>query len=102
EELKAKPYLLGLACDKLFLPESGELELTGLRAEVTFYKVLLDKVMLKADVLKVGDYKSAVEPFLSDKMSAANREQIESMLDDNFHHELLGWMRKAPTARQQR
>jgi protease-4 len=99
EELKAKGYLLGLACDKVILPESGELMLTGLRAEVTFYKGLLDKIMLKADVLKVGDYKSAVEPFLSDKMSAANREQIESMLDDNFDHELVGWIVKARPSR---
>src|SRR5262245_35414466 len=99
EELKAKSYLLGLACDKLLLPEPGELMLTGLRAEVTFYKGLLDKVMLKADVLKVGDYKSAVEPFLSDKMSPANREQIESMLDDHFDHELVGWIVKARPSR---
>src|SRR4029079_1215340 len=40
EELKAKPYLLGLACDKLFLPESGELELTGLPADVAFSRGL--------------------------------------------------------------
>src|SRR5205823_9533534 len=90
EAFSAKAYLLALACDKVYLPESGELMLTGLRAEVTFYKGLLDKVMLKADVLKVGDYKSAVEPFLSDKMSAANREQIEAMLDDNYDHEVVG------------
>ncbi len=99
ESLTAKTFLLGLACDKLILPESGELMLTGLRAEVTFYKGMLEKIMLKADVLKVGDYKSAVEPFLSDKMSAANREQIESMLDDNFDNELVGWIIKSRPAR---
>jgi protease-4 len=100
ESLNAKAYLLGLACDRVIMPESGELMVTGLRAEVTFYKNLLDKVMLKADVLKVGDYKSAVEPFLSDKMSAANREQIESMLDDNFDNELVGWILAARPERK--
>ena len=82
ESLSPKSYLLGLACDELVLPESGDLMLVGLRAEVTLYKNLLDKVMLKADVLKVGAYKSAVEPFIADKMSEANREQVNSMLDD--------------------
>ena len=64
----------------------------GLRAEVTLYKGLLDKVMLKADVLKVGAYKSAVEPFIADQVSDANREQVTSMLDDHYQHELVNWM----------
>ena len=74
--------------------------LVGLRAEVTFYKNLLDKVMLKADVLKVGEYKSAVEPFLADKMSDENREQIKSMLDDNFDNEIVKWMIDARPSRK--
>ncbi|MFO0936458.1 MAG: signal peptide peptidase SppA [Gemmataceae bacterium] len=92
ESLSAKSYLLGLACNEIILPESGELMFVGLRAELRLYKGLLDKVMLKADVLKVGAYKSAVEPFISDHISDANREQITSMLDDNFKHEIVDWM----------
>lgn len=100
ESLSAKSYLLGLACDEVILPESGELMFVGLRAEVTLYKGLLDKVMLKADVLKVGAYKSAVEPFIADKMSDANREQVTSMLDDHFENELVKWMISARPSRK--
>jgi protease IV len=95
EQVGTKEYLLGLACDELVLPESGGVNVVGMRAEVTYYKKTLDKLGLKADVLKVGAYKSAVEPFLSDKMSEANREQIRSMMDDNFEHELLDAIVKA-------
>ena len=100
ESLSPKSYLLGLACDELVLPESGDLMLVGLRAEVTLYKNLLDKVMLKADVLKVGAYKSAVEPFIADKMSDANREQVTSMLDDHFDHEIVKWLIDARPSRK--
>lgn len=100
ESLTPKSYLLSLACDEIVLPESGELMLVGLRAEVTLYKNLLDKVMLKADVLKVGAYKSAVEPFIADKMSEANREQVTSMLDDHFDNEIVKWMIDARPGRK--
>ena len=89
EEYSARAYLLAAECDLVALPESGGVELVGMRAEVTFYKNTLDLLKLKADVLKVGDYKAAVEPFLRDSMSKENREQIESMLDDNFANELV-------------
>lgn len=92
EQLSAKSYLLALACDEVVIPESGELLLTGLRAEVTLYKGLLDKVKLKADVLKVGAFKSAVEPFIAEKMSDANRQQVTEMLDDNYSHEIVNWL----------
>lgn len=89
EEFSSKGYLLAAGSDQIGMPELGDLMLVGLRAEVTFYKNTLELLRLKADVLKVGDYKSAVEPFLRDSMSKENREQIESMLDDNFQHELV-------------
>jgi protease-4 len=99
EQVGPKEYLLGLACDKLFLPESGGVNVVGLRAEVTYYKKTLDKLGLKADVLKVGAYKSAVEPFLADTMSDANREQIRSMMDDNFENEIVAAMVAARPAK---
>ena len=48
------------------MPESGWLMLIGLRAEVSFYKDLLDKIGVKADMLQMGDFKSAAEPFIAD------------------------------------
>ena len=89
EELSTKSYLLALEADQVAIPESGGVILVGMRAEVTFYKNALDLLHLKADVVKVGNYKSAVEPFLRDTMSEANREQIKSMLDDNFDNEIV-------------
>ncbi|MGL6096408.1 MAG: S49 family peptidase, partial [Fimbriiglobus sp.] len=89
ESLDTKQLLLGLACDKLIVPESAIVGLYGLRAEVTYYKNTLDLLKLKADVLKMGAYKSAVEPFLTDKMSKENREQVTALLDDNYENELV-------------
>ena len=89
EDMSSKDYLVSLMCDKIYMPESGTLMLYGLRAEITFYKNTLDMLKLKADVLKMGDFKSAVEPYIKDEMSDANREQISSMLDDNFENEIL-------------
>jgi protease-4 len=92
EGLDNKSYLVALACDTVTLPESGGLEMIGLRAEVMFYKEGLKLLHLEADVLKMGKYKSAVEPYLADKMSDENREQIKSMMDDNFENELIAGM----------
>ena len=82
-------YLVALSCETVALPESGTLMLTGLRASVTFYKDTLELLRLKADVLKIGDYKGAVEPFTRNSLSKENQEQIESMLDDHFAHDLV-------------
>lgn len=92
EELGTKSYLVALACDTITLPESGGLDLHGLRAEVGFYKDALSLATLEVDVLKMGSYKSAVEPFTRTEMSDANREQITSMMNDNFDHEIAAAM----------
>ena len=94
EELDTKGYLVALSCDEIILPESGGINVAGLRAEVSFYKTALETLKLKADVLKVGDYKSAVEPYLADKMSAANREQLEALVGDNYDNEVVAAMVK--------
>src|SRR5262249_36419019 len=54
----------------------------------------------KAEVLKVGDYKSAVEPFTRTDLSPANREQIESMLDDHFDNDLVKLLIESRPARK--
>ena len=92
EGLDNKSYLVALACDAVAVPESGGLEVIGLRAEVMFYKEGMKLLNLEVDVLKMGKYKSAVEPYLADAMSDASREQIKSMMDDNFDNELVAKM----------
>jgi protease-4 len=84
-----KDYLVGLACDEVCAPESGWLMLTGLRAEVSFYKGLFEKIGVQADMLQMGDYKAAAEPFMRKKMSEPAREQLTSVLDDYFEKSLV-------------
>ncbi len=77
-------YLLACSCDEIAMPESGTLMLLGVRAEVTFFKNLFDKLDIKPDVLRIGEYKSAAEPFTRTEMSDAFREEMQAMLDDYF------------------
>jgi len=79
-----KDYLLAAACDRILMPESGTLMLTGLRAEVTFYKGLLQMLDIKADMLRVGAFKSAAEPYTRSEMSDEFREEMETILDDYY------------------
>ena len=77
-------YLLAAACDEIIMPESGSLMLVGLRAEVSFYKNLLDMLDIKADMLRVGQYKSAAEPYTRSEMSPEFRKELEAVLDDYY------------------
>ncbi|MDR1342636.1 MAG: signal peptide peptidase SppA [Prevotellaceae bacterium] len=71
-----KPYYLASAADKVYMNPEGLLDLHGLGASIMFYKGALDKLGVEAQVIRHGKFKSAVEPYMYDKMSAENREQI--------------------------
>lgn len=77
-------YLLATSCDEIVMPESGVVMLLGLRAEVNFYKNLLDWLEIKAEMLHVGEFKSAAEPYTRTEMSPAFRKQMEAILDDYY------------------
>lgn len=79
-----KDYLIATACDQIVMPESATLILLGLRAEVSFYKNLFDMLDIKPDILRVGEYKSAAEPYTRTKMSEPFREEMSAILDDYF------------------
>ncbi|MBM81258.1 MAG: signal peptide peptidase SppA [Planctomycetaceae bacterium] len=79
-----KSYVIATACDEIIMPESGTLMVLGLRSEVSFYKGLLDLLNVKADILRVGEYKSAAEPYTRTEMSPQFREEMEAILDDYF------------------
>tara|TARA_R110002095_G_scaffold152237_4_gene132314 strand:- start:363192 stop:364934 length:1743 start_codon:yes stop_codon:yes gene_type:complete len=79
-----KDYLIATACDQIVMPESATLILLGMRAEVSFYKNLFDWLDVKPDILRVGEYKSAAEPYTRTEMSPAFREEMEALLDDYF------------------
>lgn len=71
-------YYLSSVADKIIMNPQGTLDLHGLSSNHTFYKGLLEKVGVEVQVFKVGTYKSAVEPYIADKMSEANKEQVSS------------------------
>ncbi|MEY2869675.1 MAG: hypothetical protein RIR01_2175 [Bacteroidota bacterium] len=75
-----KEYYLNSVATKIYLNPMGELDFKGLSSEIMFYKDLQEKTGVKMEVIRHGKYKSAVEPFLEDKMSDANREQTTSLL----------------------
>ena len=77
-------YLLACAADRIVLMPSGMVGLTGLRAEVMFFRGLLDKLEVKADMYAVGKYKSAIEPYMRDSMSEPQRETMNAILDDLY------------------
>ncbi len=70
-------YWLASVADKVFVNPAGTLEWKGVAAQVFFFKGLADKLGVDMQILRHGTFKSAVEPFMMDKMSEANREQTE-------------------------
>jgi protease-4 len=77
-------YLLACTCDRIIMPESGNLLLPGVRAEVMFYKDLFDKLGIQADMLQVGAFKGAAEPYTRNGMSDEFRRQYELVIDDLY------------------
>jgi protease-4 len=75
-----KNYYLATVADKVLINPQGMVELKGLSAELMFFKNTLDKLGIEMQVVKVGTYKSAVEPYINTKMSDANREQVSIFL----------------------
>ena len=83
-------YYLASVADKIYLNPKGMLEFDGFNSEVTFLKGALDKLGIEAQVIKVGTFKSAVEPYILTKMSDANRLQVTSYVNSLYNHYLTG------------
>ena len=77
-----KGYFLSSVADSTFINPIGTLELKGLASEVLYFKDFQDKYGFKMEVIRHGKYKSAVEPFLQNKMSSENEYQITTLLND--------------------
>ncbi len=75
-----KNYYLSSVADSIYVNPVGEIEFKGLAGEILYFKDFQDKYGIKMEVIRHGKYKSAVEPFLTNKMSEANREQTTSFL----------------------
>jgi protease-4 len=76
-----KEYYLNSVANTIYINPVGDLDFKGLSAEMMFFKDFQDKTGVKMEVIRHGKYKSAVEPFLDNKMSDANREQISELLN---------------------
>ncbi len=75
-----KDYYLASVSDSVFINPVGVLDFKGLSSEVLFFKDLQEKTGIKMEVIRHGKYKSAVEPYLENEMSDANREQIKELI----------------------
>lgn len=89
-----KEYLVAAMADEVAIPESVSLMIVGVRSSVTFYKELFDLIGVRADMLKVGDFKSAVEPYTRSNLSEPARQQLASMLDDFFDKAIVARIAK--------
>ena len=91
-----KNYYLSSTADSIFVNPVGGVDFRGLGGEILYFKDFQDKYGIKMEVIRHGKYKSAVEPFLSNKMSAENREQTQSFLNSIWGELLedIGYSRK--------
>ena len=76
-------YYVCSCADSVFVNPQGMIDWSGMSSTVVYYKDLLEKIGIDIQVVKVGTYKSAVEPFLQNEMSEANHKQIET-----YNHEI--------------
>ncbi len=79
-----KSYYLATVADKIYVNPETPLLLSGMSSSISFYKETLAKLGIQPEVVKVGKFKSAVEPFISNEMSKANREQVKKYLDSSW------------------
>jgi protease-4 len=90
ETMSEAGYYLSPVADKVYLNPEGTIEFNGLTARFTSFKKLFDKLEIKPQVFRVGEFKSAVEPFMMEKMSEENRLQLQSMINSVYDEMLDG------------
>jgi len=90
ETLEAETLLLASAAAVIWLPETGNIFLVGLRLETMFLRGVIDRLDLKPEVIRIGRYKSAAERLTRDGMSPENREQLEALADDLYDELVAG------------
>jgi protease IV len=81
-----KEYFICSVADKIFINPEGMMNFCGLASQPIFFKGTLDKLGVKAEVFKVGTFKSAVEPYINTKMSDANRLQTKEYIGGIWGH----------------
>lgn len=79
-----KGYYLATTADQIYLYPQGALEMNGFFSQIPFFKKMLEKLEIEPRIYKVGTFKSAVEPFILNEMSEANREQTSVYLNSLY------------------
>lgn len=79
-----KDYYIAAATDKVFMPPAGDLFVNGFAANAMFYRGSLDKLGIEPEVIKIGKYKNAPDQYTEKKMSDAQREVINAVLDEYY------------------
>jgi protease IV len=85
-----KAYHIADVADKLYLNPTGDLEWVGFSVDYVFLKGALDKLEIQPQIFYAGKFKSATEPFRTDKMTPENKLQTTVWLNDLYNHFLLG------------
>ena len=85
-----KAYYLASVSNQIYLNPLGSIELIGIASGEMMYKDALDKVGIKMEVFKVGTFKSAVEPYILNKISDANKLQKQEYIDGLWSSILQG------------
>ena len=75
-------YFVATAADSVFSPPETFFEFDGFFIQAVFFKEMLDKIGVEAEVFRAGEYKSAVEPFFKTEFSDENREQLSSIVNN--------------------
>jgi protease IV len=96
ESPTTRDYYVASAASIIYMNPYGEMEIPGLAVVKTYYKGTFDKYGINVQVTRVGKYKSAVEPFLLTKMSDADREETQKLIDDLWGDFLKGVARTRP------
>ena len=86
DDYTQREYLLSAVADSVVLNPVGAIDFRGLASQIMFVKGLYDKLGIEVQVLKVGTYKSAVEPYINTQMSEANREQTMAYMTPIWNH----------------
>jgi protease-4 len=81
EEYSTKAYYLASVADSVFLHPQGAVDFKGLFTQLAFFKGTLDKLEIEPEIIRHGKFKSAIEPFIYDKMSPENKEQIATFVN---------------------
>ncbi len=86
----ATNYYVACVADSVFVNPTGTVDWNGLSAEKMYFKRLLDKLGVEMQVLKVGTFKSAVEPYILTGMSDADRRQTKQYVDGLWNELVQG------------